>query len=208
MEFNKEKYKVYTWKYWSLLHWVLNPVLVINELILGQRVPKVSVKDKTLDKSIYESFFVPCPHCKTLHDGRTWSPQNGTGFKNWYGLYCPNCGNIIPCLTNWMSFLILLITFPIWGWFRKSLKAKWLEKQPKRYENLDIVSVLKPYEGKNLIKSVMIFLVVVFLLNSIILPYFTGQEITTKTLLFGILGSTIGALVYVFIMKLIMKKKK
>ena len=47
MEFDKEKYKVYTWKNWMMLHWILNPGLAINELILGQRVPKVSLEDKT-----------------------------------------------------------------------------------------------------------------------------------------------------------------
>ena len=44
MEFNKEKYKIYTWKNWMVLHWILNPGLAINELILGQRVPKISLR--------------------------------------------------------------------------------------------------------------------------------------------------------------------
>lgn len=33
-----------------MLHWILNPGLAINELILGQRVPKVSLEDKSVDK--------------------------------------------------------------------------------------------------------------------------------------------------------------
>ena len=48
MEFDKEKYKVYTWKNWMMLHWILNPGLAINELILGQRVPKVSLEDEMI----------------------------------------------------------------------------------------------------------------------------------------------------------------
>jgi hypothetical protein len=39
MKFNEEKYKVYTWKNWMMLHWIINQGLAINELILGQRTP-------------------------------------------------------------------------------------------------------------------------------------------------------------------------
>ncbi len=41
------------------------------------------------------------------------TPQNRTAFKYWFGLYCTNCGEIIPCLGNGLSFLILVIAFPI-----------------------------------------------------------------------------------------------
>jgi hypothetical protein len=54
-----------------MLHWILNPGLAINELILGQRVPKVRLEDKTIDKPRIERVLIPCPHCETLHDGRT-----------------------------------------------------------------------------------------------------------------------------------------
>ncbi len=131
MDFNKEKYKIYTWKNRLMLHWILNHVLAINELILGQRVPKIRLEDKTIDKSIFEKTFVPCPHCEKLHDERVWARENGTAFQNWFGLYCKNCENIIPCLTDWLSFLILIITFPIWGWFRKSLKKQIVRKTTK-----------------------------------------------------------------------------
>ncbi len=208
MDFNKEKYKIYTWKNCLMLHWILNPVLAINELILGQRIPKIRLEDKTIDKSRFEKTFIPCPHCETFHDGRTWSIENGTAFKNWFGLYCKNCGNIIPCLTNWLSFLILIITFPVWGWFRKSLKAKWLEKQPKRYENIDIESVQNPFSKKNWIKTGLIWGMFMFLIISIGSPYFSGQEITWKTLLSGFVTWIIGGLVFAYIMKLFMKRKK
>ncbi|MGK0413746.1 MAG: hypothetical protein ACJA1B_001954, partial [Polaribacter sp.] len=111
MEFDKEKFKVYSWKNWMMLHWILNPGLAINELILGQRIPKISLEDKISDKPRMERSFIPCPHCKTLHDGITWSTQNRTAFKNWFGLYCTNCEKIIPCLMNAFSFILLAITF-------------------------------------------------------------------------------------------------
>ena len=61
MEFNKEKYKIYTWKNWMVLHWILNPGLAINELILGQRIPKISLEDKISNKPRIERTFIPCP---------------------------------------------------------------------------------------------------------------------------------------------------
>lgn len=202
MAFDKSKYKIYTWKNWMVLHWILNPGLAINELILGQRVPKVSLEDKTIDKPRIERTFIPCPHCETLHDGRTWSTQNGTAFKNWFGLYCKNCGNIIPCLTNVFSFLILAVTFPIWGWFRKSLKKKWMEKQSRRYENIDIEKTSNHFDKKSWVKTGLSWGFFMFIFNSLIFPYFDGMEITLKTILLGVVTWTIAGLIFGYIMKL------
>ncbi|MGM0634832.1 MAG: hypothetical protein ACQESK_02110 [Bacteroidota bacterium] len=206
MKFNTEKYKVYSWKNWMMLHWVLNPGLAINELILGQRVPKISLEDTTIDKPRIERTFIPCPHCKKLHDGRTWSSENATAFKNWFGLYCDNCGKIIPCLTNGLSFIILTVTFPIWGWFKKSLKAKWLKKQPKRYENITIENSKNQFDNKHWIKSGLNWGAFMFLFMSIGFPYFNDQEITWKTLLLGAVFWTIGGLGFGYSMKLFMNK--
>ncbi len=202
MNFDKSKYKVYTWKNWIMLFWILNPVGFINELILGQRVPKVSLEDKTVDKPRIERTFIPCPHCETLHDGRIWSNENGTGYQNWFGLYCTNCGNTIPCLTNIASFIILALTFPIWGWFRKRLKAKWLEKQPNRYENIDIDQTKNPFSKKDWIASGLIWGALMFLTMTIAYPYLVGHEITGKTLLFGLIMWTIGGIGFGYTMKL------
>ena len=68
--------------------------------------------------------------------------------KNWFGLYCKSCGNTILCLTNGLSFLIIAITFPIWVGLEKSKKEKWLEKQPKRYENIDIKHIPNPFDKR------------------------------------------------------------
>lgn len=202
MDFDKSKYKIYTWKNWMMLHWIINPGLAVNELILGQRVPKVSLEDKTIDKPRIERTLIPCPHCETLHDGRTWSTQNGTAFKNWFGLYCKNCGKIIPCLTNALSFLILVITFPIWGWFRKSLKIKWLEKQPERYKDIDIEKTRNLFDKKSWINTGLSWGFFMFIMMSILFPYFDGTEITLKTIFLGILIWSIAGLVFGYTMKL------
>ena len=138
MEYDKKKYKIWDWKKPVILHWVINPGLVINDLLLGQTIPKIMLIEREGDKPFLQRSLVPCPHCGILHNGLKWSLQNKTAFKNWYGYYCDNCGKIIPPQRNLTSLLILAITFPIWGWFRRSLKEKWLRKQPARYKNIKL----------------------------------------------------------------------
>lgn len=205
MNTEKNRYKVYTWKNGSKLHWILNPVFAINELILGRRVPKISLEDNTMDASKMERIFVPCPHCETLHKERTWSTQNGKAFKNWFGLFCKNCGNTIPCLTNGLSFLILVLTFPIWVWFRKSWKAKWLEKQPERYENFDTEFMANPLDRKSWIRTGLTWGAFMFLIMSIVSPYFHGERIDWRTLLGGLIIWTIGGLGFGYIMRFMYK---
>lgn len=202
MNFDKSRYKIYTWKNWMVLHWILNPGLVVNELILGQRVPKISLEDKTSDKPRIERALIPCPHCETLHDGRTWSTENGTAFKNWFGLYCTNCNNIIPCVINVWSFLILAITFPLWGWSKKRLKNNWLKNQPQRFKNIDIEKLPNPFDKKAWVKTGLNWGFFMFIIMTFLFPYFDGTEITLKKVLLGAIIWTIGGLFFGFIMKL------
>ena len=206
MEFNKEKYKIYTWKNWVTLHWILNPGLAIIELFFGYRIPKIILEDKTSEKPRFESLIVPCPHCETLHDNRTWAKENGTGFKNWFGLYCSNCGKIIPCIINLFSFIILALTFPILGWFRKKLKANWLESQPKRYENINVELTPNPFDKNTWIKTGLSWGIFMFIAMSIITPYFEGEEITLKSIILGIVIWSIGGIGFGYSMKKIMNK--
>jgi hypothetical protein len=206
MEFDKEKYKVYTWKNWMMFHWIINPGLAFNELVLGQRIPKVTLEDKISNKPRVERSIVPCPHCETLHDGRIWSAHNKTAFKNWFGYYCPTCGGIIPCLMNAFSWLILAITYPIWGWFRKSLKEAWLQQQPARFENIDVTSIPNPFEKKGWIYTGLSFGAVMFVIMSLLMPFFFDEEITLETLAVGLVAWTLGGLGFGFFMKLFLGK--
>ncbi len=144
--------KSYTWKSIYSLHWILNPGLAVNELLLGQRAPAITLVEKGTGKSRFESTYVPCPHCKTQHDSRTWSTQNGTAFRNWYGLYCPECGGIIPCLRNATSALILLLTYVIRLPFIHRFKSNWLKAQPARFKNIQIETIRNPYADWGWIK--------------------------------------------------------
>ncbi len=207
MNFDPKKYKIYTWKSGVMLHWIINPGLVINELILGQRVPKISLEDRTVDKPRVERSLVPCPHCNTLHDGRTWSTQNGTGFKNWFGLYCPSCGEVIPCLMNAFTFIILVVTFPLWGWFRGGLRRVWLDKQAQRFERLNVENVYNPFAGNNWVKQGLIWGAVMYVLMTFIFPLLTNDAITQKDALLSIPIWLVGGLVFGYFLKRFMDEK-
>jgi hypothetical protein len=207
MECDKNKYKVYTWKHWAMLHWMINPGIIISELILGQRAPKITLVDKISDKPKFERIKIPCPHCQTIHDARIWSNQNNTNLKNWFGLYCPECGGIIPCLMNIFSFLILALTYPLWGWFRKSLKEKWLAKQPQRFEKLEISKVSNPFEEKGWIKVGLIWGGLMFVIMTFIFPFFTDDGIDRKQILINIPVWIIAGLVFGYMMKFYFNKR-
>ncbi|TNE65204.1 MAG: hypothetical protein EP344_03125 [Bacteroidetes bacterium] len=208
MHFDPDKYKVYTWKHWMLLHWIINPGLAFNELVLGQRVPRVSLLDKTSEKPLIERTLIPCPHCEKLHDGRTWSTQNGTAFRNWFGLYCPACGGIIPCLTNGLSFILLALTAPLWYAFRDRLKARWLEKQPARYRDLDVASTPNPYEDLGWIRIGLGWGLFMYVFMTFILPFFYGEDLSWKQAVIGVPVWAIGGLSFGYAMKRLFGKKE
>ena len=108
-EYDRKKYTVWALPHPLLLHWIINPGLAFNELILGQRMPKVTLIDKTLDKPLMERSFIPGP----------------------------SCGEIIPCLWNLTSLLILAATSPIWFFPVKYWKANWIEFEKSRYQNIE-----------------------------------------------------------------------
>ena len=119
-------------KVWKLpspviVHWVLNPGLAFNELVLGQRIPKVMLICLDCQGRFTDRGYVLCPHCKTMNHGRSWGRKYG--FFNWLGYVCPCCGKRIPCVWNFTSLLILAITSPIWYlpyryYFRDRVPAK------------------------------------------------------------------------------------
>lgn len=189
-----------------ILHWLINPGLAFNELVLGQRIPKVSLIDKTSSKPKVERSVIPCPHCNTLHDGRTWSGQNGTATKNWFGLYCPSCMEVIPCVMNVFTLLILTLTYPIWGWFKNRIKENWLDKQPERFQNLTFESNLKSFNKKGWIKLGLIWGAFMFVIMTFVFPFMSNETITPKRSLVGLILWTIGGLIFGYTMKLMMNK--
>ncbi len=112
MKYDENKYKVWKLPHPLVLHWVINPGVAINEVFLGQRLPKVMLIDKTSKAPLAERSYVPCPSCGELHDARLWSKLNA--FGHWFGYVCPACKQKIPCLWNITSLLLLALLSPIW----------------------------------------------------------------------------------------------
>ena len=130
MQYDKNRYQIWTLPHPLVLFWILNPVAIINELILGQRLPKVTLIDKESDAPFAERNYIPCPHCKTLNDGRIWA--KGNAFGHWFGLICPNCHQIIPCLWSIISYAVLAVTSPLWYFPARFFRDRWIEKEKAR----------------------------------------------------------------------------
>ena len=129
-DFDRSKYTVWALPHPLILLWVVNPGLAFNELVLGQRIPKVILIDKQSDKPMLERSIVPCPQCGAMNDARLWG--KGNAFGHWFGIICPACEGIIPCLWNLFSLLILLVTFPVWFIPVSILKPRWIEYEKQR----------------------------------------------------------------------------
>ncbi len=207
MSYDKKIYKIWNWKSITILHWIINPGIVILELFLGQVVPKVMLIKRDGNQPFYQRSFIPCPHCGTLHPGVTYSAQNKTALKNWFGLYCYKCDKVIPVQRNLTSLIILALTFPIWGWFRKSLKNKWLKKQPERYQNLNLEQNQDMNSKQHWFISGLVFGTIMFLLMEIITPLIKGLEITTSRILISIPIWFLGGLLWGYVMHKWMNKK-
>ena len=78
-----DEYKVWTWKSIYGLHWIINPGLTINELFLGQRMPKVMLIQKGSTKTLPEKSFVFCPHCGIIHPSLEWIWFKKIFFRKW-----------------------------------------------------------------------------------------------------------------------------
>jgi len=202
-----EKYRVWTWKHPFILHWIMNPGLLVNELILGQRVPRTIWVEKDFSKTLEERTKIPCPHCGTVHSGLKWSTENNA-FKNWFGLYCDHCGNIIPCLTNLGSCIVLGITFPVWIWFKNTWKRQWLSKQAARYAHLDLQHIPNRYAGLGWIKEGISWAFFTYLLVEILFPLIMHENYQLKKLLLSIPLWLLGGLGYGYTLKLINGKKR
>ncbi|QEC53970.1 hypothetical protein EDD80_108149 [Anseongella ginsenosidimutans] len=175
MEFNPDRYKVFTWKSLTSVLWMLNPLTFLLELGLGQRRPALVVTDKTLSGPETERTIVPCVHCGKLHDARTWSRQFDTSFKNWFGLYCSHCGKVIPCLMSFSSLIVLTLTFPLWDWFENPLKERWMQIQPGRFKDLQLKQRKDPFGEERWLRTGLLAGAFAFLTHGLLAPWIDGE---------------------------------
>jgi uncharacterized protein (TIGR02996 family) len=73
-----------------VLHWVFNPALAFNELVLGQRVPRV-----VLTCPGCEYYLVPCRACRDVHALHSWMVS-----YHYQDPVCPTCKAPIPTIRN------------------------------------------------------------------------------------------------------------
>lgn len=197
-----EKYKLRNYRYYRTIIWILNPLCFIWELIFGIRIPKNQLIEKDRQKPLWERTFYPCPHCNTIHNPQVWSSANKTDLRNWFGLYCPNCGKIIPCVTSLSSYLVLFLTAPLWLFFRHSLKRKWLSRQPGRFQKIDVNANPDPYPLANWIPNSLSWGLWMFLLIGILVPLAERQPLKPKELLVEIIWWILGGFLYGYFLKL------
>ena len=103
MQYDKNRFKILAFPHPLVLFLILNPFTILTELFMGERLPKVMLIHKESDKPRRERTYYPCPHCETLNDARLWTKENT--FKNWYGLVCPSCHQVIPCHGTFLGSL-------------------------------------------------------------------------------------------------------
>ncbi len=163
-----------------MIHWRLNPGLVINELLLGQRVPAKAYQANNMQQTWSERSRIQCPHCDTMHHSYTWSIVNKTQFGNWFGLYCPHCEGIIPCVWNWTSLLVLALTSPLWYPFKDKLKEKWMAAQKKKFSKELIFE--KSAHQVSWWKSGLMFGGLMFLFNGVLFRLAEDTPITFQKL--------------------------
>jgi hypothetical protein len=113
-----------------ILHWVLNPGLIVNELILGQRIPKITYYCKQCGSDTTYVRYYQCPSCDHFHEEAIWTGANG--FGHWLGMICPDCGTEIPCLLNIASWIVLARLSPINWTLRRLVGNRYLQWEQRR----------------------------------------------------------------------------
>ncbi len=203
MDYDKEKYKAWKLPHPLLLHWIINPGLAFNELILGQRIPKLTLIDKTSSAPLTERSYVPCPECGALNDGRLWSKGNAMG--HWFGYVCPKCGGRIPCLWNITSIILLVITFPIWIWIKIFAEKRWIEKEKRRFAGIQSNELPKA-KTTSWIKMGAMFGGLMFCIMS--LPKILMSEMSGVYIFIQITICTVAGLFFGLVMKFFLGRRK
>ena len=121
-----------------IIHWLVNPGLVINELVLGQCVPRQTFCNSCPPPKMANAY-LGCLRCGTYHSGSLWS--NRRAFGQWLGYACPNCGAQIPRLWNLWSLAIIGLLAPLWWWPVRRYRGVWLEWQRQRLLGAEPVDV-------------------------------------------------------------------
>lgn len=199
------------WHKFACFHYVLNPGLAVNELVLGQRLPMRTLVCKACDLPLHERSYVPCTECGVLH-GLEIQRQYFM-FGNYFGLYCPSCNKEIPCTRNLTARVITGVTTPILSIPIKASKEKWLEKRKRKLlERKDDLAIKKVDPKLSYVKMGTQYGLFMFLFFMIPLAYsfFTnGMGITTfiSLSLFSLAIWSLAGLAFGYSMRWFMEKR-
>ncbi|NCP85564.1 MAG: hypothetical protein GW823_11915, partial [Bacteroidetes bacterium] len=78
--------------------------------------------------------------------------------------------------------------------------------QPKRYEKISVETIPNSFDSQNWIQTGLTWGAIMFLLVSLLIPYFSGQEITAKTISIGLIIWFFGGLGFAYSLKLFLNK--
>ena len=195
MQYDQDKYQLLQLPSPLLLFWAINPVIAMNELLLGQRLPQVTLIEKHNQQPLLERQFAPCPHCNVLNPARLWS--SGNTFGHWFGYVCPECSGAIPCLWSLTSLLLLAVSAPIWLLLKKPLQQHLQTKSLKRVRAMK----MKPQQEKSqqpCIKTAQAIAVILFLFMLFVQSRgasLTFEQVSISLMTSCLLGIVFGQLV-------------
>lgn len=204
MIFDENKYRIQKLPNPLLIHWILNPGLAINEVFLGQRIPKVVLIDKNSNAPFVERHYVPCPSCGEIHNGKLWA--KGNAFGHWLGYICPSCEHKIPCLWNVFSLLLLAMLSPIWVPLKALYEKKYIAYELSRYKKAE-ASAADPIDKLAGVKSGFFFGFFMFLFFATS-EYFRAGGIATDKLFFLAAINAVSGLFFGGIMWFFLGRKK
>jgi hypothetical protein len=187
-----------------VLHYVLNPGIAVSEVLLGLCCPKITLYCQTCQLPLYARTYVPCPHCRTMHDARLWS--KGRVFGNWRGYICPNCKQRIPRLWNVFSLLILIVLAPIWYFPYRFFYRNY--RRRSRAANISTAIISNPtkktwiFMGASFAWFMWLFMslipAVIQFAKTQVFPF---SVVLTDLVIYGISGFCFGLLMYLILSK-------
>ena len=125
-------FEAWWWKI-GIIHFACNPGLCINELLLGQRIPKNLHLCKTCNAPFNkEKQYVKCVHCNTMINSYILCGK--FGLARHFGVFCPSCEKPLPVYINIFTWLFYALTYPIWYFPWSKLKHKYFESQKKKMQ--------------------------------------------------------------------------
>ena len=187
-----------------MLHWILNPGLIINEIILGQRLPKTQLICEDCEGPMVDRAYIPCPSCKTLHLGRLTSGKNA--FGSWRGFSCPTCESAIPCIWNVFSLLVLAVAFPVWA-LPYFLHFKKQPLKPLYKFNEGNLPTLKPLTRKTWILMGVFWGASMWIFMNLFLTLSRGSELSWSSVIIGLPVWSIGGVAFGFSMWFFLGRK-